>query len=279
MEDTPAAACALPTPAVSTGNPLDLTSDEDLGIGIMNLISIEEHLFFTASKTGKTHYLGLLLEVREMRKQLLQQIVVTFEGEVWCISKHLLASSMRLMEVGTKELKVHGVPAAQPYFEKSYRLFRMFWEVVLQPASGTGQPAHTVPAAKKDVTLYYEPGCPHCAVLEQFLGLHHLDDTFNIVRKDVTSDPANRAAIALVREHCLQGAGAWHVPVVVQAGACAMGEEATIRLFKSLMWDDVKTFRQSVATVTEQAKLPPHVTERITDYNAAVDAALKCCSE
>ncbi len=32
---------------------LDLSSGEDLSVGIMNLISIEEHLFFTAQKTGK----------------------------------------------------------------------------------------------------------------------------------------------------------------------------------------------------------------------------------
>ena len=30
---------------------LDLSSGEDLSIGIMNLISIEEHLFYTSQKT------------------------------------------------------------------------------------------------------------------------------------------------------------------------------------------------------------------------------------
>ena len=34
---------------------LDLSSDEDLSIGIMNLISIEEHLFFTGNKTGNVN--------------------------------------------------------------------------------------------------------------------------------------------------------------------------------------------------------------------------------
>ena len=43
---------------------LDLSSDEDLSIGIMNLISIEEHLFFTANKTNKDKYYALLNEVR-----------------------------------------------------------------------------------------------------------------------------------------------------------------------------------------------------------------------
>ena len=83
---------------------LDLSSDEDLSIGIMNLISIEEHLFFTANKTNKDKYYVLLNEIREIRKTLLKEIIKDYEGEIWCISKHLLAASMRLMEVGTKAL-------------------------------------------------------------------------------------------------------------------------------------------------------------------------------
>ena len=73
---------------------------------MMNLISIEEHLFFTYNKTGDKKYLGLLKEVREGRKKYLAQIVKNPKGELWCISKHLLSASMRLMEVGTKKLKV-----------------------------------------------------------------------------------------------------------------------------------------------------------------------------
>src|SRR4030042_6251968 len=84
---------------------LDLSSGEDLSIGIMNLISIEEHLFFTFNKTADSKYLDLLDEVRKMRTELLKEIIKDYEGEVWCISKHLLAASMRIMEVGTKELK------------------------------------------------------------------------------------------------------------------------------------------------------------------------------
>src|SRR3989304_3747293 len=84
---------------------LDLSAGEDLSIGIMNLISIEEHLFFTSQKTKDKKYLDLLNEVRVMRTELLREIIKDYEGEVWCISKHLLAASMRVMEVGTKELK------------------------------------------------------------------------------------------------------------------------------------------------------------------------------
>lgn len=110
---------------------LDLSSDEDLSIGIMNLISIEEHLHFTAQKTGKQDYYELLDEVRHMRTELLGMIIKEYEGEVWCISKHLLASSMRLMEVGTKQLRKGNKEEAKDLFDKSYQLYSLFWALNL----------------------------------------------------------------------------------------------------------------------------------------------------
>ncbi|MEM0473166.1 MAG: hypothetical protein QXF88_00390 [Candidatus Aenigmatarchaeota archaeon] len=106
---------------------LDLSSDEDLSIGIMNLISIEEHLFFTAMKTGKDKYFVMLNEIREIRKRMLKKIIKDYEGEVWCISKHLLAASMRLMEVGTKQLSKGNKKEAKELFEDAYTLYTMFW--------------------------------------------------------------------------------------------------------------------------------------------------------
>jgi len=106
---------------------MDLSSDEDLSIALMNLISIEEHLFFSGAKTGKTEYYELLNEVRDIRKELLKKIIKDPEGEVWCISKHLLAASMRLMEVGTKSLTAGRKEEAKELLEKSYSLYSLFW--------------------------------------------------------------------------------------------------------------------------------------------------------
>jgi hypothetical protein len=106
---------------------MDLSSDQDLSIAIMNLISIEEHFFFTAEKTGKDEYFDLLQEVRKMRGELLRKIIKEYEGEVWCISKHLLAASMRLMEVGTKQQGMGNKEEARDLFQKSYDLYGMFW--------------------------------------------------------------------------------------------------------------------------------------------------------
>ena len=108
-------------------NPKDLSSDQDLTIAIMNLISIEEHLVFSGAKTGKTSFYDLIEDVRETRKKLMLKIIPSYEGEVWCISKHLLASSMRLMEVGTKQQSLGNKEQAYDLFNKAYDLYCLFW--------------------------------------------------------------------------------------------------------------------------------------------------------
>lgn len=106
---------------------LDLSSGEDLSVGVMNLIGIEEHLFFTYGKTKNKQYIDLLDEIRRMRIELMKELIKDYEGEVYCISKHLLAASMRLMEVGTKELKKGDKEKAIKMFDKSYQLYSLFW--------------------------------------------------------------------------------------------------------------------------------------------------------
>ena len=108
-------------------NPKDLSSDQDLTIAIMNLISIEEHLIFSGAKTGKNKFYDMVQDIRELRKNLMLQVIPTYEGEVWCISKHLLASSMRLMEVGTKQQSMGNKDKAYQLFSQAYDLYCLFW--------------------------------------------------------------------------------------------------------------------------------------------------------
>ncbi len=111
---------------------VDLSRDEDLSIALMNLISLEEHFYFTAMKTGNQKYLGMLNSVRELRKKLLAKIVTNPEGEEWCISKHLLASSMRLIEVGTKELAKNNTKEANLFFDSAFNLHSLFFAINLK---------------------------------------------------------------------------------------------------------------------------------------------------
>lgn len=113
--------------ALKKKNPKDLSSDQDLTIAIMNLISIEEHLVFSGAKTGKTSFYDFIQEVRELRKNLMLKVIPSYEGEVWCISKHLLATSMRLMEVGTKQQSMGHAKEAYALFNQAYDMYCLFW--------------------------------------------------------------------------------------------------------------------------------------------------------
>ncbi|MEK7465709.1 MAG: hypothetical protein AAB631_02955 [Patescibacteria group bacterium] len=110
----------------------DLSMDEDLSIAIMNLISLEEHFFYTAEKTGKDSYLDLLNETRAIRKELLGKMIPQHEGETWCISKHLLAGTMRIMEVGTKLLGAGKKEEAKQMFHNAYKVYSLFWALRLK---------------------------------------------------------------------------------------------------------------------------------------------------
>ncbi|MBI4385340.1 hypothetical protein HY573_00745 [Candidatus Parcubacteria bacterium] len=117
---------------------VDLSTEEDLSLAIMNLVSLEEHFFFTGAKTKKPEYFDLLSEVRSMRKELLARMMDKNEGETWCISKHLLAATMRLIEVGTK-LHSDGKRAeARELFAKAHKTYSMFWALRLELINTSG---------------------------------------------------------------------------------------------------------------------------------------------
>lgn len=111
----------------------DLTNKEDLSIAVMNLISIEEHLAFSAMKTKKQIYLEILEPMRKIRIELMKILLKNTEAELWCISKHLLAGTMRLMEVSTKYLDKDSKKAMY-LEEKAFDLYTLFW--FLQESGG-----------------------------------------------------------------------------------------------------------------------------------------------
>lgn len=120
------------------GGGVDLSTEEDLSIAVMNLISLEEHFFFTGARTKKPAYFDMLQEVRAVRTALLAKMIPRNEGETWCVSKHLLAATMRLIEVGTK-LRADGKKTeAEELFGHAYTMFSLFWALrfALIDASG-----------------------------------------------------------------------------------------------------------------------------------------------
>jgi DNA-binding protein H-NS len=115
---------------------VDLSTTEDLSLAVMNLISLEEHFFFTGVKIKKDEYFDTAEEIRELRKELLKELMPNHEGETWCISKHLLSTTMRLIEVGNKLQSENKKDEAKKMFERAYKVYSIFWALKLKLIDG-----------------------------------------------------------------------------------------------------------------------------------------------
>jgi len=116
---------------------VDLSAGEDLSIAVMNLISLEEHFFFTGAKTSDESYYDMSSEIRSMRTRLMEGLVEKHEGETWCATKHLLSSSMRLIETGNRYRASGDRKKSGEYFADAYRLYTIFWALKTKLVSAT----------------------------------------------------------------------------------------------------------------------------------------------
>lgn len=132
---------------------VDLSTAEDLSVAVMNLVSLEEHFFFTGVKTKDDRYFDTSQEIRAVRKELLAILMPEHEGETWCISKHLLAAAMRLMEVGNKMQSGNKKDKAKEMFQKAYKVYSIFWALKLKLLSG-----HKIKDTAKNVSATLNAG-------------------------------------------------------------------------------------------------------------------------
>jgi len=139
--------------AVKKAGGVDLSAMEDLSIAVMNLISLEEHFFFTGAKTGNADYYDTSREIREMRTKLMGGLVEKHEGETWCATKHLLSSSMRLIEVGNRYQAEGQKEKAKDFFEDAYRLYSIFLALKAKLISAKTLSSASKEAGEKGWTL------------------------------------------------------------------------------------------------------------------------------
>ncbi|MBI5884738.1 hypothetical protein HZB89_01425 [archaeon] len=106
---------------------MDLAKEQELSFAVMNLIALEEHLAFTAAKTGRQEYIDFLNDIRKVRSKYLKDIVSNDEGEAWCISKHLLVTVMRLTETAIKYGAEGNKKKAMELLSDAIDAYQAFW--------------------------------------------------------------------------------------------------------------------------------------------------------
>lgn len=104
-------------------NVLDLSSDQDLTIGLMNLLAIED----MASN-------GQIAEmVAGVRKKLMRPIVdkAVLEGDVWQVLEKMLLSVKVQIKIAENAQKNGDNAKAYAAYDKAYELYAVFWGLVM----------------------------------------------------------------------------------------------------------------------------------------------------
>ena len=104
--------------AVKKVNPKDLSSDQDLTIGLMNMLAIEE--ICGDSELGRM--------VRDVRSGLMKKIVLE-NTDLWNASEKLLLQTMDLIERGNKMLAGNKNIDAYKLFDAAYEVYSLFWGI------------------------------------------------------------------------------------------------------------------------------------------------------
>jgi hypothetical protein len=95
-------------------NPLDLSSDQDLTIAVMNLIAIEDMACGDVADA-----------VGEMRAALLGRIVPVEKN--MDLSVGLLGTAMRLIESGNRAADLGDMETAYRVYDEAYSAYSLFW--------------------------------------------------------------------------------------------------------------------------------------------------------
>ncbi len=100
-------------------NSLDLSADQDLTIGLMNLIAIERVM-------GICDKSDLCRMVKSVRRSLMGRILT--EGtDLWDLSVRLLGDAMDLLQVANTRLAAGDMDVAYAMYEDAYGLYSLFW--------------------------------------------------------------------------------------------------------------------------------------------------------
>lgn len=104
-------------------NPLDLSSDQDLTIGLMNLLAIED--LAPGSQIAQM--------VRDIRVDLMRPIVdkAAVDGDVWQVLEQMLASVMSWIKTGDAAQQKGDSRAAYDAYDRAYEGYALFWGTVM----------------------------------------------------------------------------------------------------------------------------------------------------
>ena len=81
--------------------------------------------------------------------------------------------------------------------------------------------------------LYVGDGCPHCAIVEQYIKDNNIDAKLTIVQKEVWHNEQNNAELLQVGAMCGLKGDNLGIPLLYAEGNCYDGDQPVINFIKS----------------------------------------------
>jgi len=110
-------------------NEKDVGMANDMMFLLKNLLGAEEHSAISYAITKESKWAEALKIVRELRTKWMSPLVKKETSEIWCFSKHILASSEALIEVGNRFLSTGQQKESKEAFKDATNLMILFLEI------------------------------------------------------------------------------------------------------------------------------------------------------
>lgn len=92
-------------------------------------------------------------------------------------------------------------------------------------------PIDTSTVSDSDIILFYGDGCPHCAIVEEFVEKNDIEDRISFTKKEVYYNRQNSSELASVAKSCGMPTDSIGVPFLWDGAKCLVGDKDIIEFF------------------------------------------------
>ena len=88
------------------------------------------------------------------------------------------------------------------------------------------------PSGQSGIILFYGDGCPHCALVEQYVSENNIESKVQFTKKEVYNNQQNASELTAKAKACGMATDSIGVPFLWDGSTCLVGDQPIIDFFK-----------------------------------------------
>ncbi|MFA5359929.1 MAG: hypothetical protein WC349_03150 [Patescibacteria group bacterium] len=98
--------------------------------------------------------------------------------------------------------------------------------------STTAEPTEQQNQTASQIILFYGDGCPHCKIVEDYIGKNNIKEKFSFIQKEVYYNKTNANELGEKAKICGLATDSIGVPFLFDGKKCYIGDQDIINFFK-----------------------------------------------